>query len=578
MNFEIAIKDITKNNKKAKMLKAIRSMSEHLGVPVSITDRKKKHIHGPEPFMFRAQEELNYKWYNIFSAALKETYSFVIKYMGLPEITIVSKAGPDVLTHKGKILYSPETGEPIKKADWDAFVKSLEKFLNRKLKDTDKKIILDSKALGRILNRMLKYNTLEAVKNLALDDVKYRGKTLDWISDSVKNMQTVLGDPLSRAEMARIQVLQQSAAEKITKVSAAVKADIRQILIDGVKAHKGKGEISQAIFDRMTGGNRDFQKIADTEIQNAANNSFLLDEVYNSDLGEKVYFQRVERIDDNTCDFCKKMHGVIVLWSDHPLTSDKIEDPIADFAIWDGKDWNGKKEFIANGVFHPYCRGMWVRHGGAVVNALIAELQNRSEKWNEALETAKKEWESKGIKNPNDMTPGFTDRVSEVYNVGIGKSLTFSGYKLSDKYRFAGFNISVENKKGSTRSGTDKDGHEWHCKMNFDYGYIRGSVGVDGDHVDVYIGDNEKAEYAYIVHQNDPATGKYDEDKVMLGFNSLSDAKAAYLKQYDRPGFLGKIDVMPIEEFREKVLSKKFHGKTVKSFTDRVLEAMGGSI
>jgi hypothetical protein len=423
MNYELSIKDVTPQNSKTKMIKAVRALSQYLGVPVSVSERK--HNHGPEPFLFKAQEDLNYKWYNHFSVALKETYLFVIKYFGLPEMnTVVKKANPDddPLTHKGKVLYSPETGQPIKKADWDRFVVELEKFLNKRLKDTDKKIILDSKALGRVLDRMLKYNTLEAVKELSLDDVKYRGKTIDWISDSVKNMRTVLGEELSRPEMARIQVLQMSAAEKITKASAAVKSDIRQILIDGVKCRKGKGQVSQAIFDRMTGANRDFQRIADTEIQNASNNSFLLDEVANSEPGEKVYFQRIERIDSNTCNFCKKMHGVVVLWSDHPLPDkDKIDDPIAKYAIWDGKDWDGKKEMVANGVFHPYCRGVWVRHNGSAVNALVAELQGKSKEFNAALEKTKQEYEDKGINNPNDKTPGFTEKLTKHYGPQPGK-------------------------------------------------------------------------------------------------------------------------------------------------------------
>jgi hypothetical protein len=466
--------------------------------------------------------------------------------------------------------------------------------------------------------------------------VKYRGKTLDWISDSVKNMQSAMGEELSRGEAARIQVIQQSAAEKITKASAAIKADVRQILIDGVKGRKSKGEISQAIFDRMTGANRDFQRIADTEIQNAANNSLLLDEVNSAEPGERVYFQRIERIDDNTCNFCKKMNGVIVLWSDHPLLSDKIDDPIASYAIWDGKDWDGKKEFVANGVFHPYCRGRWVRYNGAAVNALVAELQGKTKEFNEALAKTKAEFEKKGAQNPTDKTPGFTenvtqlyenqyygpelgdeyrekyslafkqarmefekrgiehptgktpgfrDRIQDIYQELLGKSLTWSGYKLQDRYGFAGLEISVENKKGSTRKGMDKDGHKWRCRMHFDYGYVRGSEGVDGDHFDCYIGPNENVLYVYIVNQQDPVTKKFDEQKAMIGFNSMQEAKTAYLKQYDRPGFLRDIITMPLEEFREKVLSKRYHGKVIKavkelsnsmnkSYSERVKQAL----
>ena len=580
MNIALTLKDITPKNINEKISKAVRQLSRQLGVEVSVEGRKHKQEHKGEPFLYRSHEELVYKWYNFFSTAINETYKMVIKHFGLPEIRVLSKA--DVLTHEGKIVYNPETGKPINKNDWNDFVKVLDKFLNRKLSGADK-IVLDSKALGRILGRMVKYNKLSEVKDTLLQDIKYHNKTFDWISDSVKNMRNIMGEELSRSEQARIQVLQQSAAQKITKVSDSLKNDIKQILIDGIKARKSKSQLSQDLFDRMTGHNRDFQKIADTETQNSLNNAYLLDEVSGAEEGEKIYFKRVEIIDGNTCPFCKKMHGKIVLWSDHPLPDDKINDPIADIAIWDGKDWDGKKDFIANGVFHPYCRGMWMRYD-KTVDALIAHTQNQTELYNRAVDQARAEFQGKGINKPHDKTPGFTNRIDEIYNEigGIDntletkKSLTYSGHKLQDKYKFAGFEISIENKKDSTRSGKDKDGHEWHCKMYFDYGYIRGTEGVDGDHVDVYIGDNEQSASVYIVHQNDPVTGKYDEDKVMLGFNSLHDAKKAYLKQYDRPGFLGKVDVMPIEEFRNKVLSKNYHGKVIKSFSDRVKEIMEG--
>jgi hypothetical protein len=141
------------------------------------------------------------------------------------------------------------------------------------------------------------------------------------------------------------------------------------------------------------------------------------------------------------------------------------------------------------------------------------------------------------------------------------KSLTWSGHKLQGRTRIQGMDISIENKKGSVRSGTDKDGHEWHTKMNFSYGYIRGTVGKDKDHLDCYLGPNPDSNMVFIVHQNDPLTGAYDEDKVMLGFDSMEEAKEAYLSQYDRPGFLGDIDTMDIDTFKEKAFDKKNKGK-----------------
>ena len=153
----------------------------------------------------------------------------------------------------------------------------------------------------------------------------------------------------------------------------------------------------------------------------------------------------------------------------------------------------------------------------------------------------------------------------------LEKSLTWSGHKLQNRTCWNGLKISIENKKGSVRRGVDKDGHQWATKMHFDYGYIRGSEGTDGDHVDCYLGDNMDAKKVYIVHQNDPVTHKYDEDKCMLGFDTLEDAKKAYLMQYDRPGFLGKIDTMDFDEFKEFILLKRNHGKKIiKSYSDFV--------
>lgn len=129
-------------------------------------------------------------------------------------------------------------------------------------------------------------------------------------------------------------------------------------------------------------------------------------------------------------------------------------------------------------------------------------------------------------------------------------------YKMQH-IKFQGFDISIENPKGSLREGVNKTGKPWQRKMYFDYGYIRRTEGVDGDHVDVYVGPDEDAKYVYIVHQKKADTGEYDEDKCMLGFRSEAEAKQAYLMHYNKPGFFGAISAVPLEMFREKVFDKK---------------------
>lgn len=535
--------------------KALRTMAMSLSVPL-------KAVKG-EIFFYKAQEDLTDKWCMFFSELVRNTYDYVTDYLDLPKKTVMSKS--DILTHKGKILYTPSTGEPIKQSDWNKFVGNLEKFLNRNIKDVEKKIILESKSLSKILDRMLKYNTLEAVKKLRLEGLQYHGKSFDWISENVRNMQNVFGESLTRQEQARIEVTTQSAAQKITNITDKTRGNIKQILIDGVKGKRSKGQVSQALFDKMVGDNRDFQRVADTEIQNAFNNSFVQEEVYNTEEGKKTYFKRIEVIDGNTCPKCKAINGKIAVWSDKPLNDEKSKDKNADYVIWEGKD--GFEWECPISVKHPYCRGTWQRYDIGLnninIDALVAEQSKNAKKWNNAVKAAKEEYKEKGIENPDDSTKGFTERIKELYNGAdsVEKSLTFSGHKLQGRTAFRGLNISIENKKGTIRRGVDSDGHKWAIKMNYDYGYIRGTEGVDGDHVDCYIGDNIDAKNVYIIHQKIPGTDKYDEDKCMLGFNTLADAKAAYLKQYDKPGFFDGIDTIPFELFKQKVLMKKYHGK-----------------
>jgi hypothetical protein len=131
--------------------------------------------------------------------------------------------------------------------------------------------------------------------------------------------------------------------------------------------------------------------------------------------------------------------------------------------------------------------------------------------------------------------------------------------KLHDRIKFQGFDISIENRKGSIRHWHDKNTDtKGETKFEFPYGYIRLSEGLDGDQVDVFIGPNEKAKKAYVIHQmKAPEFKELDEDKVMLGFPSAKEAKAAYLRHYDSPKFFGSMTTLPVEEFRKKVYKMK---------------------
>lgn len=137
----------------------------------------------------------------------------------------------------------------------------------------------------------------------------------------------------------------------------------------------------------------------------------------------------------------------------------------------------------------------------------------------------------------------------------VKKKLTDSQQlrELEGRRKWHGLDISIENEKGSTRSGTALDGKAWSVQMLHPYGYIRRTEGVDGDHVDCFMGDHPEAEFVFVIHQVQPSTGAYDEDKCMLDFLTAEDAKAAFLANYDRPDFFHSLTMLPVDEFIEKV-------------------------
>jgi hypothetical protein len=124
--------------------------------------------------------------------------------------------------------------------------------------------------------------------------------------------------------------------------------------------------------------------------------------------------------------------------------------------------------------------------------------------------------------------------------------------------RVHGMDISVENPRGSVRKGVDAEGRPWETEMRAHYGYIKGSVGADKDHVDVFLGDRPEGGPVYVVDQVDPATGKFDEHKVVMGAGGEDEARAIYLSNYE-DGWqgLGAITEMAADEFRDWVYSKK---------------------
>lgn len=136
-----------------------------------------------------------------------------------------------------------------------------------------------------------------------------------------------------------------------------------------------------------------------------------------------------------------------------------------------------------------------------------------------------------------------------------------------------GYDITIENPKGSERSGTDAKGGKWSVTMNNDYGYIRGTQGVDGDHIDVFLSDDPTTGNVYVIDQV-KEDGSFDEHKVMYGFGSALAAKRAYLSNYSKGwNGLGKITQVSKDEFRKWVNSSRRKTKPFAEYESVKMES-----
>lgn len=143
--------------------------------------------------------------------------------------------------------------------------------------------------------------------------------------------------------------------------------------------------------------------------------------------------------------------------------------------------------------------------------------------------------------------------------------------KVVGRVQFGALRVAVELEAGSYRAGVDRDGTPWQVRMNWAYGYLVGTEGEDGEGLDCYLGPDPTAPCVYVVRQLRPDTGDWDEDKILLGFRSMDEARTAYLMQYSDEAFFGGIREIPLDAF--EALLRVQRGKRILALSDpRYLE------
>lgn len=239
-----------------------------------------------------------------------------------------------------------------------------------------------------------------------------------------------------------------------------------------------------------------------------------------------------------------------------------VADDLSDW--WDGElTPAGRKEVLARAGVKRSEKMLWRHMSPAIKTKLAAQrgenVQNVQNVQNDhfagkMVDAAVHE----AATSPQNDLPEPTQAQKEAGNYKVGH------------VRLGGLDISIENPEGSERKGTDASGKAWSVKMKSHYGYIRGTVGRDKDHIDTFIkaGTAEISDDAPVFVVDQVHDGKFDEHKVMMGFGDEAEARAAYLANYTK-GWkgLGNITATTLNDFKSWLAE----GNTTRPFAkDRV--------
>ena len=178
--------------------------------------------------------------------------------------------------------------------------------------------------------------------------------------------------------------------------------------------------------------------------------------------------------------------------------------------------------------------------------------------------------QTSGQENAETSLQSEVTRAEQQTNAEPTEGQKEAGNYKKGRVKVGPFDVVIEQPRGSVRSGVDANGKAWETTMQNTYGYFGGTKGVDGDAIDVFLGndlDGWDGTTVFVVDQYNP-DGSFDEHKVMLGFNSQEEAEAAYFANYESDWaktHRTEVTAVPLADFNEWVNSSK---RKTKAFAE----------
>ena len=237
----------------------------------------------------------------------------------------------------GRIYINPKTGLPLTAKQWKRIKKDLETAFGKIFGNSQDVVAKQAVALGKILQAM----DITAAKDLAYDTFADRLKA-----------------PVPDYLQPTITFAEQNTAEYITDLTSRARKTVATTIIQAQRERISSRELERKLFDDFAGLNKDWRRIAETELANNVNNGFLTSELQAAAPDETIFMQGSSAA--GACPWCiAQVDGVIVVLLDSaPATGDTVEVEGVEYtAIWPGKSNIGRDRaswHVASGVQHPH--------------------------------------------------------------------------------------------------------------------------------------------------------------------------------------------------------------------------------
>lgn len=266
-------------------------------------------------------------------------------------ITLEKAKGSEVFVLNDRIFINPKSGKPLTNAQWATIKKDVLKSFDYLYAAEEERIALHALSLGKV------------IKGLPLGNaVGYGYATL---ANKVKEAVTKM---TSQEWLNTMAFAQQQAGAMIVELKQKQYKRIHDTIQNSIQQRQSSGQLEANLYESFGYMNRDWRRIAETEIGNAQNNGQLIEELARRKPGEEyIYVDGLAS--SEACPWCRtQVDGKTFILVDKPLDNggDTLTVKGEEYTvIWPGKSNYGRSRanwWVASGTQHPFCRCSFIKH------------------------------------------------------------------------------------------------------------------------------------------------------------------------------------------------------------------------